>query len=151
MATAMVIWVRRRHHAERSGRFRLSPGDVVFRSTPVLREGCATCGVFDAFFCSAPVCRTRRVTRGYSCAVFCIVPMYRCPACRQFGSTWVQVPGPLRAVTKFGCTSRLRGLCALFRERCSTCGHLSGVLCFAHKVRHASLSDGILTSVASVS
>ena len=27
MATAMVMWVRRRPHAERSGWFRLSPGD----------------------------------------------------------------------------------------------------------------------------
>ena len=31
MATAMVIWVRRRPHAETSGRFRLSPGDVKIR------------------------------------------------------------------------------------------------------------------------
>ena len=75
----MVIRVRRRPHAERSGRFRLSPG-------PVPQEGRATCGVFGAFFCSAPVCRTRRATRGFSCAVFCIAPTYRagCPACRQF-------------------------------------------------------------------
>ena len=28
MATAMILWVRRRPHAERSGWFRLSPGDV---------------------------------------------------------------------------------------------------------------------------
>ena len=60
MATAMV---RRRPHAERSGRFRLSPGDVVFRSTPVPREGRATCGVFGAFFYSAPVCRTESWTK----------------------------------------------------------------------------------------
>ena len=62
-----------------------------FRSTPMSREGRATCGAFGAFFYSAPVCGTSRATRGYSCAVFCIAPMYRAggPACRQFSSTWV--------------------------------------------------------------
>ena len=29
MATAIIIWVRRRPHAERCGRFRLSPGIIV--------------------------------------------------------------------------------------------------------------------------
>ena len=42
MATAMV---RRRPHAERSGRFRLSPGDVVFCSSPMRRVGRVTCGL----------------------------------------------------------------------------------------------------------
>ena len=142
MATATVIWVRRRPHAERSGRFRLSPDAVP--SSAVRR-----CPERDV----APVCRTRRATRGYSCAVFCIAPMYRagCPACRQFSSTWVACQVRRSQWTKCGCTSRLRGLCALCRARCSTCGHLSGVFCFAHQVSHASLSDGILTSVAFVS
>ena len=70
MATTMV---RRRPHAERSGRFRVSHCDVG-PQLPVSREGRATCGVFGASFCSAPVCRMTHATCGYSCAVFCITP-----------------------------------------------------------------------------
>ena len=86
----MLLWVRRRPHAERSGRFRLSLGDVVFRSSPVHREG--TCNVRSLrcllLQCAGMSCNTRIfLCRFLLCAD---VPSgVGCPACRHFRSIWV--------------------------------------------------------------
>ena len=123
MATAMV---RRRPHAAKSGRFRLSPGDVVF---------------FGAFFTA------RRCVERVAQHADIPVPF---PALRRCTEREVQhadssvAPGirarsVARSGPSVGAQVAYEDSVRLCRARCSSCRHLSGVFCFAHHVLQASL------------